>query len=77
MSLEMVREGLSEKEVSEKAMQTPEGRTFQAEQNCAAAGWDTLGMLRKSKVASVPRKLCATGDHLGSRWAKYTQAGQV
>lgn len=27
----MVREGLSEKEVSEKAMQIPEGRTFRAE----------------------------------------------
>ena len=27
----MVREGLSEKEVSEKAMQIPKGRTFQAE----------------------------------------------
>lgn len=68
---------MSEKEVSKKAMQIPEGRTFRAELQKDFKVPEALGMLRKRKAASVPRKLCVTGDHLGLRWAKYTQAGHV
>lgn len=50
---------MSEKEVSKKAMQIPKGRTFKLSRTSKEpGGWDTLGMLRKSEVASVPKAMC-------------------
>lgn len=60
MSLENGQEGLWGG--SEQRKQIPKGRTFQAEQNFkGTGGWDTLGMLRKKRVASVSKKAMCDG----------------